>query len=87
MPKPRLTRQLAKPKVTKLNQKGAKLVADLSHARLAVYEAQRLSREQEAKLEQIPALERKLHGVEEKSAVRGRSDAAKQLRTTKPDCA
>jgi chromosome segregation ATPase len=54
--------------VTKLNQEGAKLVADLSHARLAVYEAQRLAREQEAKLEQIPALERKLHGTEEKSS-------------------
>lgn len=51
-----------------MNQEGAKLVADLSHARLALYEAQRLAREQEAKLEQIPALERQLHGAQEKAA-------------------
>jgi len=54
--------------VTKMNQEGAKLVADLSHARLAVYDAQRLVREQAAKLEQIPALERKLHVAQEKFA-------------------
>lgn len=54
--------------VIKLNQEGAKLAADLSHARLAVYEAQRLAREQEGKLEQIPLLEQKLHEVQEKSA-------------------
>jgi chromosome segregation ATPase len=54
--------------ITRLNQEGAKLVADLSHASLAVYEAQRLAREQVAKLEQIPRLEQKLHRAQEKSA-------------------
>lgn len=52
----------------RLNQEGAKLVSDLAHARLAAYESQRLAREQEAKLEQIPALERQLHGAQEKTA-------------------
>ncbi|MYM92326.1 DNA-binding protein [Duganella vulcania] len=54
--------------VTKLNQEGVKLVADLSHAKQALYEAQRLAREHEAKLEKIPALEQKLQGAQEKSA-------------------
>lgn len=54
--------------MTKLNQEGAKLVADLSHARLAIYEAPRRAHEQDTKLEQILALERKLHGAEDASA-------------------
>jgi chromosome segregation ATPase len=51
-----------------LSQEAAKLAADLAHARLAAYEAQRLAREQEAKLEQVPILEQKLRGLREKLA-------------------
>lgn len=51
-----------------LSQEAAKLAADLAHARLAAYEAQRLAREQDAKLEQVPILEQKLRGLREKLA-------------------
>jgi chromosome segregation ATPase len=51
-----------------LSQETAKLAADLAHARLAAYEAQRMAREQEAKLEQVPMLEQKLRGLREKLA-------------------
>jgi chromosome segregation ATPase len=51
-----------------LSQEAARLAADLAHARLAAYEAQRMAREQEAKLEQVPILEQKLRGLREKLA-------------------
>lgn len=54
--------------VTRLNQEGTKLVADLSHARLAVYEAQRIGREQATKLEQASIFEQKLFAQQEKCA-------------------
>jgi chromosome segregation ATPase len=58
--------------VTKLNQESVKLAAELSHSRHALYEAQRLAREQEAKLERMPVLDQKLHTALEKS---GEKDA------------
>lgn len=48
--------------VTRLNQEGAKLVADLSHAKQALYEQQSIGREQAKRIEQLRALEAQLAG-------------------------
>ena len=45
---------------SRLNQDNAKLVADLAHARLAAYDAQRVAREQDAKMELLHARVREL---------------------------
>lgn len=52
--------------VIQLNQDGAKLVGELSQARIALYDAQRLAREQATKLEFIPAMEQKLRAATER---------------------
>lgn len=50
----------AQAETTRLNQDNAKLVADLAHARLAAYDAQRVAREQDAKMELLNAQVREL---------------------------
>lgn len=65
----RLYQQVAAAKqeeLTKLNQEGAHLVAELSQARVALYDAQRIGREQATKLEFIPTLEQKLRNAQER---------------------
>lgn len=50
----------AQAEATRLNQDNAKLVADLAHARLAAYDAQRVAREQDAKMDLLNAQVREL---------------------------
>nr|WP_229506339.1 DNA-binding protein [Massilia sp. BJB1822] len=73
--------------LTKLNQEGARLVAELSQARVSLYDAQRLGREQASKLEFIPALEQKLRSAQERLTERDQEfgELAGQLQRMEDD--
>lgn len=62
------TAALKQDEVTRLNQDGALLVADLSHARQTTYEAQQTVRRQETRIEQISVLEQQRQGLQDKLA-------------------
>ncbi|CAN7329874.1 DNA-binding protein [Pseudoduganella sp. LjRoot289] len=72
----------AQAEATRLNQDNAKLVADLAHARLAAYDAQRVAREQDAKIEllnaQVRELELELAGA--RAITDGQQGLAAELR-------
>jgi chromosome segregation ATPase len=72
----------AQAEATRLNQDNAKLVADLAHARLAAYDAQRVAREQDAKMEllngRVRELELELAGA--RAVTDGQQGLAAELR-------
>lgn len=72
----------AQAEATRLNQDNAKLVADLAHARLAAYDAQRVAREQEARMDllkgKVRELELELAGA--RAVTDGQQGLAAELR-------
>ncbi|MYN08625.1 hypothetical protein GTP77_14900 [Massilia sp. FT127W] len=65
--------------VARLSQEAAKSAAELAHARLAVYDAQRQTRAHEAKLEQMREMELEL--ARAKSAMEAQSGMLAELRS------
>lgn len=72
----------AQAEATRLNQDNAKLVADLAHARLAAYDAQRVAREQESRIAllngKVRELELELAGA--RALTEGQQGLAAELR-------
>lgn len=69
---------LKQEELARVNQDAAKAAADLAHARVAAYDAQRLAREQEARLGQMREMELEL--ARTRAAAEGQAGLVAQLR-------
>jgi len=65
--------------VTRLNQEGARLVSDLSHAQNALYDQQSRNRQLEQKLEALQAIEQHAKAVEARLADKENQTRAQKL--------
>ena len=70
---------LKQEELARANQEAAKAATELAHARVAAYEAQRVAREQEAKLERMREMELELARV--RAAAEGQAGLVAELRT------